>query len=44
MTTPQHDAAPKAAPDEKTHFGFEQVPESEKAQRVRGVFSSVARK
>ncbi|MEC5398397.1 bifunctional demethylmenaquinone methyltransferase/2-methoxy-6-polyprenyl-1,4-benzoquinol methylase UbiE [Uliginosibacterium sp. H1] len=27
-----------------THFGFEQVPESEKAQRVRGVFSSVAQK
>ncbi|MDQ8020402.1 MAG: bifunctional demethylmenaquinone methyltransferase/2-methoxy-6-polyprenyl-1,4-benzoquinol methylase UbiE [Moraxellaceae bacterium] len=27
-----------------THFGFEQVPESEKAGRVRGVFSSVAQK
>jgi demethylmenaquinone methyltransferase/2-methoxy-6-polyprenyl-1,4-benzoquinol methylase len=25
-----------------THFGFETVPENEKAQRVRGVFSSVA--
>lgn len=27
-----------------THFGFETVPESEKAGRVRGVFSSVASK
>jgi demethylmenaquinone methyltransferase/2-methoxy-6-polyprenyl-1,4-benzoquinol methylase len=27
-----------------THFGFETVPESEKARRVRGVFSSVADK
>lgn len=27
-----------------THFGFETVPEGEKAQRVRGVFSSVADK
>lgn len=27
-----------------THFGFETVPENEKAQRVRGVFSSVADK
>jgi demethylmenaquinone methyltransferase/2-methoxy-6-polyprenyl-1,4-benzoquinol methylase len=27
-----------------THFGFETVPESEKADRVRGVFSSVADK
>ncbi|MEE8505466.1 MAG: class I SAM-dependent methyltransferase, partial [Kiloniellales bacterium] len=25
-----------------THFGFEQVPEAEKAPRVRGVFESVA--
>lgn len=30
--------------DKITHFGFEQVAESEKASRVRGVFSSVARK
>ena len=30
--------------DKTTHFGFEQVPESEKAGRVRGVFSSVAQK
>jgi demethylmenaquinone methyltransferase / 2-methoxy-6-polyprenyl-1,4-benzoquinol methylase len=30
--------------DKTTHFGFEQVPESEKARRVRGVFSSVAQK
>ncbi len=30
--------------DKTTHFGFEQVPESEKAGRVRGVFSSVASK
>ena len=28
----------------ETHFGFETVPEHEKAQRVRGVFSSVAGK
>lgn len=28
--------------DRKTHFGFETVPESEKAGRVRGVFTSVA--
>jgi demethylmenaquinone methyltransferase/2-methoxy-6-polyprenyl-1,4-benzoquinol methylase len=28
----------------KTHFGFESVDENEKAQRVAGVFSSVARK
>ncbi len=27
-----------------THFGFEQVPEQEKAARVRSVFASVARK
>lgn len=30
--------------DNTTHFGFEQVPEQEKARRVRGVFSSVAQK
>jgi demethylmenaquinone methyltransferase/2-methoxy-6-polyprenyl-1,4-benzoquinol methylase len=28
--------------DKTTHFGFQQVPEEEKAQRVRGVFDSVA--
>lgn len=28
--------------DPKTHFGFEQIDEAEKARRVRGVFSSVA--
>jgi demethylmenaquinone methyltransferase/2-methoxy-6-polyprenyl-1,4-benzoquinol methylase len=28
----------------ETHFGFQKVPESEKAQRVKGVFSSVADK
>jgi demethylmenaquinone methyltransferase/2-methoxy-6-polyprenyl-1,4-benzoquinol methylase len=33
--------APKAATD-TTHFGFEDVPVSEKSARVRGVFSSVA--
>ncbi|NEU36103.1 class I SAM-dependent methyltransferase, partial [bacterium LRH843] len=27
-----------------THFGFQTVPESEKAGRVRGVFNSVASK
>jgi demethylmenaquinone methyltransferase/2-methoxy-6-polyprenyl-1,4-benzoquinol methylase len=30
--------------DKTTHFGFETVPEAEKAGRVRGVFSSVASK
>jgi demethylmenaquinone methyltransferase/2-methoxy-6-polyprenyl-1,4-benzoquinol methylase len=29
-------------PEGTTHFGFEQVPESEKAGRVHGVFTSVA--
>jgi demethylmenaquinone methyltransferase/2-methoxy-6-polyprenyl-1,4-benzoquinol methylase len=29
---------------DNTHFGFQQVPEGEKAQRVAGVFSSVAQK
>lgn len=28
--------------EQKTHFGFEEVPEGEKAARVRNVFSSVA--
>ncbi len=28
--------------DEKTHFGYEEVPAGEKARRVRGVFDSVA--
>jgi len=28
----------------KTHFGFQSVDEAEKAQRVRGVFDSVAPK
>ncbi|MGL1728869.1 class I SAM-dependent methyltransferase, partial [Vibrio parahaemolyticus] len=28
----------------QTHFGFQQVDESEKARRVRGVFDSVASK
>lgn len=31
-------------PDTNTHFGFETVPETEKAGRVQGVFSSVASK
>ena len=30
--------------ERQTHFGFEQIPEHEKAQRVAGVFSSVAQK
>jgi demethylmenaquinone methyltransferase/2-methoxy-6-polyprenyl-1,4-benzoquinol methylase len=30
--------------NEKTHFGFTQIPEDEKAHRVAGVFSSVAEK
>ncbi|MEM8979208.1 MAG: bifunctional demethylmenaquinone methyltransferase/2-methoxy-6-polyprenyl-1,4-benzoquinol methylase UbiE [Pseudomonadota bacterium] len=31
-------------PENTTHFGFETVPETEKAGRVRGVFNSVASK
>ena len=31
-------------PDKTTHFGFETVPEDEKAGRVQGVFNSVASK
>ena len=31
-------------PQAQTHFGYDQVPEEEKAQRVRGVFDSVAPK
>ena len=31
-----------AMPEESTHFGYESVPVSEKAGRVRGVFDSVA--
>jgi demethylmenaquinone methyltransferase/2-methoxy-6-polyprenyl-1,4-benzoquinol methylase len=30
--------------DQRTHFGFSEVPENEKAGRVRGVFTSVASK
>ncbi len=30
--------------DKSTHFGFEEIPESEKAGRVRGIFGSVAGK
>ncbi len=30
--------------EQQTHFGFEQIPEDNKAQRVAGVFSSVAQK
>jgi demethylmenaquinone methyltransferase/2-methoxy-6-polyprenyl-1,4-benzoquinol methylase len=30
--------------DKTTHFGYTEVPEQEKARRVRGVFSSVAQK
>ncbi|MEL6452904.1 MAG: bifunctional demethylmenaquinone methyltransferase/2-methoxy-6-polyprenyl-1,4-benzoquinol methylase UbiE [Pseudomonadota bacterium] len=32
------------APEKTTHFGFTEVPEGEKAGRVRGVFNSVASK
>jgi demethylmenaquinone methyltransferase/2-methoxy-6-polyprenyl-1,4-benzoquinol methylase len=31
-------------PPRRTHFGFEQVPEADKARRVRGVFDAVAGK
>jgi demethylmenaquinone methyltransferase / 2-methoxy-6-polyprenyl-1,4-benzoquinol methylase len=31
-------------PEHQTHFGFESVPEAEKAERVRGVFDAVAPK
>lgn len=30
--------------EDRTHFGYEEVPASEKARRVRGVFDSVARR
>ena len=30
--------------EKTTHFGYQEVPESEKAGRVRGVFGSVASK
>ncbi len=40
MTTSQ--TSDKDSPDEKTHFGFQDVPVSEKAGMVRGVFDSVA--
>jgi demethylmenaquinone methyltransferase / 2-methoxy-6-polyprenyl-1,4-benzoquinol methylase len=30
--------------DDSTHFGYQQVPKNEKAQRVKGVFDSVASK
>ncbi|ROU01285.1 bifunctional demethylmenaquinone methyltransferase/2-methoxy-6-polyprenyl-1,4-benzoquinol methylase UbiE [Histidinibacterium lentulum] len=32
----------ETAPESTTHFGYQTVPEAEKAGRVRGVFSSVA--
>jgi len=35
---------PAALPDGQTHFGFETVPEDAKAERVAGVFHSVAQK
>ena len=31
-------------PAASTHFGFETIPETEKAKRVHGVFTSVASK
>lgn len=43
----QHDsptASPATADDPKTHFGFREVRESEKARHVRQVFDSVASK
>lgn len=41
-TTPR-EAAPGAAPEgSSTHFGFETIPEGDKASRVQGVFRSVA--
>ncbi len=33
---------PRVMEQEKTHFGYSEVPKSEKAARVRGVFDSVA--
>jgi demethylmenaquinone methyltransferase / 2-methoxy-6-polyprenyl-1,4-benzoquinol methylase len=33
---------PDAPDDKTTHFGFETIPESEKAERVQGIFTSVA--
>ena len=37
-----HDPSDERPADLRTHFGFEEIPEAEKAGRVRGVFSSVA--
>ena len=39
---PPHDG--RAGDEASTHFGFETVPAAEKAERVAGVFDSVARK
>ena len=40
---PEPEGAAAAGPEaETTHFGFSEIPEAEKAGRVRGVFSSVA--
>jgi demethylmenaquinone methyltransferase/2-methoxy-6-polyprenyl-1,4-benzoquinol methylase len=40
----QQDVRRKTMTDKTTHFGFETVPEGEKAGRVQGVFNSVASK
>ncbi|MDA9019884.1 bifunctional demethylmenaquinone methyltransferase/2-methoxy-6-polyprenyl-1,4-benzoquinol methylase UbiE [Flavimaricola sp.] len=42
MTQNPKDTGPDVASQDTTHFGFETVPEAEKAGRVQGVFSSVA--
>lgn len=42
MTTP--DKADHTNGEDTTHFGYQDVPRSEKAQHVRGVFDSVANK
>jgi demethylmenaquinone methyltransferase / 2-methoxy-6-polyprenyl-1,4-benzoquinol methylase len=40
----EHRVTEQSAPEGKTHFGFETVPEGEKQGKVRGVFDSVASK
>jgi demethylmenaquinone methyltransferase/2-methoxy-6-polyprenyl-1,4-benzoquinol methylase len=47
MAVPMSENAPKqpsARPPGSVDFGYQQVPQAEKAQRVRAVFESVADK
>ncbi len=42
--SPVHPFTPNAMTDKTTHFGYQEVPESDKARKVEGVFTSVARR